>query len=125
MVANAAEVRIARAIEGLEKSSEVIAKSLKSIDVTIAKLQHPAFQGREDEAVTVIADEISTAFAFGYPDINGNTQIYVQADGLLRVHISIEPQHSERFLELLNELPVTGLIVEAVGECDGGNRGTA
>lgn len=107
-------VRIARAIEGLEKSAELMAKSQEKIALTLAKLQHPAFRGRESEAVHVFADDVSTTFTFEHPEIEGRTSIYRQNDGLVSVHIIVEPEHAERFMELLTELPVEGLVVEAI-----------
>lgn len=108
------ETRMARALESLAKSSDLLAKTGVETAKAIAKLQHPAFAGKEITDVRVSEDDISTTIVLGYPDVDGVTSIYRQDDGFLRIEILVEPENSERLMELVSQLPVNQFTLQAV-----------
>lgn len=106
--------RVARAVEGMQKAMDAMAKSGEVMAQAAAKMQHPAYAGRDVPNVAVSEDDISSSIVLGGPDIAGTTTIYRQDDGFVRIEILIEPPESERLLELIDQLPVTQFTLQAV-----------
>lgn len=107
-------LRIARAIENLNKAVESLAKSGEICARAAAKMQHPAFAGKQIPGVGLSEDDISTTISLESPDIEGVTTIYRQEDGFVRIEILVEPPESERLMELLDSLPVRQFNLQAV-----------
>lgn len=108
------QLRIARAIEGLNKTAESLAKSAEITARVAAKMQHPAFAGKEISEAKISEDDISTTISLEVPDVEGVTTIYRQTDGFVRIEILIEPPESERLMELIDALPVKQFNLQAV-----------
>lgn len=108
-------LRQTRAMESIAKSLSDLKDTTQETAVIFAKMQHPAYQGREIDGVKVLEDDISVAFSFELPDIQGTANFYRQDDGLLRVEILIAPEESARFLTLVDTMDVKSLTVEASG----------
>lgn len=115
------ETRKMKAQESMAKSQASMTKALgeftkvtESISIALAKMQHPAFAGMEVTGVRVSEDDISTSISLSNPDINGVTTIYRQDDGFLRIEILVEPEHSDRLMELIDVLPVNQFTLQAV-----------
>lgn len=109
------ETRVAKALETIARSQQVMAASAKKMSEIAAKLQHPAFQGRQVSEVAILEDEISTTFTFEHPEIHGRTMIYDQEDGLVRIEILIDLDNgAERFVRLVRDIGIKELVIEAV-----------
>lgn len=109
------ETRQSRALESMSMSLKAMTEASKQTNQILAKMQHPAYQGREIEEVKVLEDDISVAFSFELPDIQGSANFYRQDDGILRVEILVALEEAERFLTLVDTMDVKSLTVEASG----------
>lgn len=107
------QVRIARALEGLEKAAAAIAKTGEQASQASAKLQHPAYSNRPEQVIGILEEQLSTTFSLELPDIQGRAQFYVQKDGFLRIEILVEPPDSERLVGLVNSMGIREFVVSA------------
>lgn len=108
------ETRQARALESMAMSVKMLAETSKVTSQIMAKMQHPAYQGKEIKEVAVLEDDISVTFSFSIPDIQGTANFYKQDDGILRMEILVALEDADRFVTLVEEMDVKSLTVEAI-----------
>lgn len=109
------ETRQARALESMAMSVKMLAETSKTTSQLMAKMQHPAYQGKEIKEVTVLENDIAVHFTFAIPDIKGKANIYRQDDGIIRVEILVELEEADHFVTLVEEMDIQTLVVEAAG----------
>lgn len=106
------EDRQMRATESIAKSSDALVKTVEKLNQTLAKMSHPAFQGKEIPGSWVVAGEISTTFVIAVPDIRGVSRIHQQDDGVLTIETTIDPENVNRFLEACRQLEPMKFVVQ-------------
>lgn len=106
-------LRIARAVESMQKATEAMVVSQEKITQALSKIHHPAFRNRDDLIGEVVVEEMATTISLELPDISGTTTIYRQKDGFLRVEVLVAPEEANRLVGLVDSMGIREFVVSA------------